>query len=75
MTIALLVHSGQHLRLIPKYTQTLKGEQLAEFNASLKLKLKRVYIDDEICSWIVENLNRLTEPTVALADLLDKNYE
>jgi len=37
--------------------------------------LKIVYFSNDICEWVVENLSRLTEPIMRLANYLDNNYE
>jgi len=55
------MHGEEYLQLVPRYYKALSSEMRKDFDEMLVLKLQKVFSNDGVCKWIVENLERLDE--------------
>ena len=55
------MYGKEYLQLLPRYYKVLGSEIRKEFDNMLLLKLRKVFSNDNVCKWIVENLELLDE--------------
>jgi hypothetical protein len=55
------MYGKEYFQLLPRYYKVLGSEIRKEFDNMLLLKLRKVFSNDNVCKWIVENLELLDE--------------
>ena len=55
------MYGKEYFQLLPRYYKVLGSEIRKELDNMLLLKLRKVFSNDNVCKWIVENLELLDE--------------